>query len=113
MGRPLGSRNRQAYPYARHSRFYWKVIDQSLSREVAAFKRAHNRVRDGKSPSIEWPRSLDGFVGFLSEVGRIPDNLAKPSLGRVKHSKGYQSGNVLWEEHAFNSIKRKGTRHES
>ena len=72
----------------------------------------HNRVRDGKSPSIYWARSLEGFVGFLKEVGPIPQPLAKPSIGRKRHAEGYMPGNVMWEEHSDNSRKRKGTRHE-
>lgn len=113
MPRPKGSRNVAPYPKTRHRNFYWEVLDVKWNPELAAFKRAHDRVRDGKSPSIEWPRTLDGFVGFLKEVGPIPAFLKKPSLGRKVHAFGYVTGNVMWEEHAENSIKRKGTRYES
>ena len=113
MGRQAGSRNVGPYPKTRHKNFYWDVVDGKWSAELAAFKRAHDRVRDGKSPSIEWPRTLDGFVGFLKEVGPIPAFLKKPSLGRKFHAIGYVTENVMWEEHAENSIKRKGTRYES
>lgn len=111
MPRPSGSRNKRPYPKTRHKNFYWDVVSDEYANELAAFKRAHDRVRDGKSPSIHWPRSLDGFVGFLAEVGMIPEALEKPSLGRIQHAFGYEPGNVAWEEHALNSIKRKGTRH--
>lgn len=111
MGRPINSRNKRPYPKTRHRNFYWEVVSEEFCRELAAFKRAHDRVRDGKSPSIHWPRSLDGFVGFLAEVGLVPDGLEKPSLGRKQHAYGYEPGNIQWEEHSINSIKRKGTRH--
>lgn len=113
MARPKGSKNVDPYPETRHKNFYWKIVDGRWSLELAAFKRMHDRVRDGKSPSIEWPRSLDGFVLFLKEIGPIPFDLNKPSVGRIKHSKGYEADNVSWEEHSENSIKRKGTRYES
>lgn len=113
MPRPKGSRNALPYPKTRHKNFYWEILDAKWSSELAAFKRAHDRVRDGKSPSIEWPRSLEGFLGFLKELGPIPSFLKKPSLGRKLHDFGYVAGNVMWEEHAENSIKRKGTRYES
>lgn len=113
MGRPSASKNKAPYPKLKHKNFYWGVIDPSYQQELAAFKRAHDRVRDGKSPSIFWPRSLDGFLGFLKEVGPIPANLKKPSLGRVKHAFGYEPANIQWEEHKLNSIKRKGTKYES
>ena len=111
MGRPSGSKNAAPYPKTRHRNFYWHIVSAEFANELAAFKRAHDRVRDGKSPSIFWPRSLDGFAGFLKEIGPIPAGLEKPSLGRKRHGEGYQPGNVQWEEHAANSIKRKGTRY--
>lgn len=113
MSRPKGAKNKRPYPETKHKNFYWKVIDARWSAELAAFKRMHNRVRDGKSPSIQWQRTLEGFVLFLKEIGPIPFDLEKPSVGRIRHSQGYEAGNVMWEEHRENSIKRKGTRYES
>ena len=113
MPKPLGAKNKAPYPETKHKNFYWKIIDVRWSAELAAFKRMHNRVRDGKVPSIHWPRTLEGFVNFLKEVGPIPFNLDKPSIGRIKHSFGYEINNIKWEEHRENSIKRKGTRYES
>lgn len=92
--------------------FYWGVVDSQFKAHLAAFIRAHNRVRDGKAPSIEWARTLEGFVAFLKEVGPIPTGMQKPSLGRKFHNRGYETGNIQWEEHKFNSVKRKGTKFE-
>lgn len=111
--KPKGSKNKSPYPETRHKNFYWKIIDPRWSCELAAFKRMHDRVRDGKCPSIKWPRDLDGFVMFLKEAGPIPFDLEKPIIGRIRHSEGYEPGNVMWEEHRENSIKRKGTQYES
>lgn len=76
------------------------------------FKGMHDRVRDGKSPSIAWSRDKAGYLAFCSEIGSIPERMAKPSVGRKEHTKGYEPGNVQWEEHAVNSIKRNGTKHK-
>jgi len=79
---------------------------------LQAFKGCHNRARDGKAPSIEWPRNGEGYLQFCAEIGRPPAGMEKPSVGRKDHSIGYCSGNVQWEEHKFNSAKRNGTRHQ-
>lgn len=79
---------------------------------LVAFKGCHNRVRDGKVCSIFWPRSRHGYLDFCEEMGPKPAHMVKPSVGRIDHSRGYEPGNVRWEEHAVNSIKRKGTKWE-
>jgi hypothetical protein len=81
-----------------------------LSKELQAFKGCHNRVRDGKSPSISYERNLRGFLHWLADIGPIPTDMIKPSVGRINHDFGYQPGNMQWEEHRFNSVKRQGTK---
>jgi hypothetical protein len=93
-------------------RNHWGEEKQKYGKEHATFIRCHNRVRDGKCPSIEWPRNTEGFKCFLNEIGPMPTNMFKPSIGRKDHSLGYITGNIQWEEHAINSTKRKGTRYE-
>lgn len=112
MGRPKGSKNVGPFPFHRSKNFYWRLINPDFYPELEAFKRMHNRVRDGKVSSIVWARNFEGFRKFLVEVGPIPKGMIKPSIGRIKHKFGYREGNVQWEEHAENSIKRKGTRYE-
>lgn len=80
---------------------------------LQAFKGCHNRVRDGKCPSIFWPRTKEGYEQFCEEIGPHPEGIEKPSVGRKDHSLGYEPGNIQWEEHRFNSVKRRGTKHES
>ena len=82
-------------------------------KSVQSFKGCCDRVRDGKSPEIEWPRSREGCIGFINEIGPVPKNMEKPSVGRIDHSKGYASGNIRWEEHKYNSVKRRGTKFEN
>jgi hypothetical protein len=112
MGMSLGSKNKLPFQKERSTNFYWGIVSSEYARELAAFKRMHDRVRDGKCPSILWPRTLDGFVMFMKEIGKIPSVLNKPSVGRILHQLGYEPNNVQWEEHRINSVKRKGTKHE-
>ena len=105
MGRPKNSRNKNPYPAHRHRNFYWQIISKKFVKELAAFKRMHDRVRDKKVSSIQWPRTLEGFRRFLVAAGTAPVQLRKLSIGRIKHSIGYKTGNIRWEEHAINSVK--------
>ena len=114
MGRPKGSKNKHPYPIECHRNSYWNLRVFNLDKELQAFKRMHNRVRDGKVLTIAWGRDFDGFVEFLKEVGPVPHHqlMVKASIGRRDHRKGYEPGNVLWEDFLLNSVKRKGTRYE-
>lgn len=112
MAKPFGAKNKQPYPETRHYNFYWHIVADRWQGELSAFKRMHDRVRDGKVPSIQWPRTLDGFVEFIKAAGPIPTHLHKPSIGRIKHHIGYRRCNVRWEEHRHNSVKRRGTKWE-
>lgn len=76
------------------------------------FKGCHNRVRDGKVEFIFWPRTREGYLDFCTELGPIPAGMVKPSVGRKNNKLGYEPGNIQWEEHKFNSVKRKGTKFE-
>jgi hypothetical protein len=77
------------------------------------FQCCHNRVRDGKVKFIEWTRTRAGYIAFLEEIGPKPNDGRKWSVGRIKHTRGYRAGNVQWELHKFNSVKRRGTRHRN
>lgn len=98
---------------AHHRNNYWNLLTTKEDQvHLAAFKRMHDRVRDFKVPSIAWPRDIHGFIAFKKHIGPVPEEMEKPSVGRINHSLGYQPGNVIWQEHKLNSILRKGTRHE-
>jgi len=77
------------------------------------FKGMHDRVRDGKVKFIQWPRTRKGYIAFCKHIGKKPKDGQKWSVGRKNHNKGYVRGNVRWELYKFNSVKRKGTRHEN
>jgi len=91
----------------------WIQIRKEFPIEFKRFIGCHNRVHEGKTPSMYWPRDSSGFFGWLSDIGPIPSHLEKPSVGRIDHSKGYVPGNMRWEEHRLNSIKRSGTKYEN
>jgi hypothetical protein len=76
------------------------------------FKCCHNRVRDGKVSCIHWPRTSEGYDNFLEHIGKKPNDGQKWSVGRINHNLGYIPGNIRWEVHKFNSVKRRGTKFE-
>ena len=80
---------------------------------LQCFKGMHDRVRDGKSPSIQWERNQNGFEQFVKEIGPIPKDMPRPSVGRKDHSIGYCKGNVFWEDFYINSGKHRGSKNES
>ena len=80
---------------------------------LQCFKGMHDRVRDGKCPSIEWERNQSGFEKFVKEIGDITIDMTRPSVGRKNHSIGYQSGNIMWEDFKQNSGKHRGSKNES
>src|SRR5579859_2477585 len=106
MGRPKGSVN--IFPIVRETKF--GAMGRYHLHELQHFIGMHDRVRDGKAPSIEWPRNAAGFILFMEEVGVRPWWMKKPSIGRRDHKRGYVRGNIQWEEFVVNSVKRTGTR---
>jgi hypothetical protein len=70
--------------------------------EVRAFKGLTARAARGYTTTI-WPRTTEGFYAFLATVGHAP-KMVKPSIGRIDHTKGYEPGNCLWQEHYENCI---------
>ncbi|QIG71302.1 hypothetical protein PQC16_gp195 [Rhizobium phage RHph_TM30] len=89
----------------------WTLLEDNLKIYLPYFVGMHNRVRDGKSPSIEWTRTIEGLKLFVEHIGEIPAHLSKPSVGRIRHEEGYIVGNVQWDEYSWNSVKRRGTRY--
>lgn len=83
-----------------------KYPKKEYPREVRAFCQMHQRVKMGIAPSYYylWPRTTKGFMSFLKIVGKIPEKMIKPSLGRKNHSKGYTPTNCKWQETYENVI---------
>lgn len=97
----------------------WKWSDEKLANHRCAkkylgidpriinhFRWAKWRAKKGKCQSFFWPATRDGMLAFLAELGPVPDNISRPSVGRRDHSKGYEPGNIRWEEYNYNSRKR-------
>jgi hypothetical protein len=81
----------------------WADADR---RYLQYFKGMHDRVRDGKAPSISWPRTMVGLEDFKNEIGEKPPKPASTdrwSVGRRDHKKGYEVGNVFWQLQTENS----------
>ena len=79
---------------------YWKYqrLGEMHKLELKKFKAAFGRCRRGKSPSFGFTVDFEGFSRFMEEVGRIPEDMMRPSLGRKDHSIGYEPGNIFWQE---------------
>lgn len=66
--------------------------------ELNYFFRLQNRATSLGISSTVWPRNAKGFLAFLKEIGPMPTKMDRPSVGRKDHSKGYEPGNVFWQE---------------
>ena len=49
-----------------------------------------------------FPKTDEGFVNFMKELGIPPISMKNPSLGRIDHTKSYAPGNVVWQEWEYN-----------
>jgi hypothetical protein len=70
---------------------------------VNRFHRMQSRVRAGHTTTV-WPRDLEGFCAFLEEIGPVPLRMIQPSVGRKDHSRGYEPGNIEWQETKDNRL---------
>ena len=69
-----------------------------FKKEADAFQNMQSRATTRGITNTVWPRTTLGFIDFLKEVGPYPKWMRKPSIGRKDHSKGYEPGNVFWQE---------------
>lgn len=51
----------------------------------------------------DFKRCYEDFRDFVAELGPLPKNMARPSIGRKDHSKGYIRGNFAWQEMSENT----------
>lgn len=68
----------------------------------------HKRVRRKARLTTAFPRTRQGYMDFCKELGPIPRDMRRPSVGRRDHTYGYIHGNIFWEEYQTNV--RKGER---
>lgn len=83
------------------------TVALKFPKEALAFLFMQHRVKHRKltatGMSTVWPKTPKGFLAFLKYVGRIPDEMKRPTIGRKNHSKGYQPRNCGWQEYSENS----------
>lgn len=60
----------------------------------------------------DFPRTQEGFDAFCKELGPIPEDMKRPSVGRRFHDKGYVVGNIVWERYEYNVWKKRRTEQE-
>jgi hypothetical protein len=77
-----------------------KIFSQKegLSREHRSFKKMHARVKEGRVKYCHWTYDATGFEEFIACVGRIPEDMKRPSIGRFDHNDGYRLENCAWQE---------------
>ena len=76
----------------------------SKTKEYRAWKRVKGRVFNPNNTDYstysklgmesEW---VDNFEAFLKDIGNIPDDVTRWSVGRIDNDVGYYKGNVRWE----------------
>ena len=60
----------------------------------------HDRA---KLVGTDLTRDCFGYFEFVCELGPIPPDIDRPTVGRKDHAKGYVSGNYKWQEFVDNA----------
>lgn len=81
---------------------FYGLLRREYPRHFAAFSSLHKRVELGRS-TTDLPRNSEGFIQFLLEIGDLPVDMRKPSVGRKDHDLGYVRGNYEWQSLSDNS----------
>lgn len=77
---------------------------EDFPNEIRAFQSMQARVLKRHITTTVWARTTDGFYEFLACIGPWPTDMKQPSPGRKDHSKGYEPGNVFWQEWEENRL---------
>lgn len=82
----------------------YKTHGLSGTREHAAWKRVKARVFNENDVNFSKYSKLgmdaglaEDFELFLKEIGHVPDDRKRWSVGRIDNTKGYIRGNIRWE----------------
>lgn len=78
-----------------------KKYDYEDVRVLRCFYWMQNRCVRSKR-ACGFARTKEGYKEFQDEIGPIPENMNRPSVGRIDHDYGYQKGNIKWEEYSYN-----------
>ena len=78
---------------------YYGRLKKTFPNHYMSFK---CMIRRG-TPTV-YVRNTESFINFILDIGKVPENMTRPTIGRLDHSKGYFKGNFEWQSHADNSI---------
>lgn len=76
---------------------YYGRLREEFPIHFHTFSRMHKRNH------VDFPQSNLGLISFILEIGPVPDDMLRPSIGRKDHSIGYVVGNYAWQEFTENS----------
>ncbi len=58
-----------------------------------------------------WLHKTEGYVNFLKDMGRCPDNKSRWTIDRLDNSKGYTPENCKWSTYKENSNNKRNNRY--
>lgn len=82
---------------------YYGRLKQDFNVHWSHFASIHKRV-DEKIVDTEFEYSPEGFIKFILCMQDYPNQMSDPTVGRLDHSKGYFTGNMIWQERSENSL---------
>ena len=67
------------------------------------FKHFHWLQERAKELGTDLTRDSSGLLEFVEEIGQVPEEISRLSVGRKDHSSGYVKGNYEWQDMSSNS----------
>jgi hypothetical protein len=84
-----------------NQRIGWKDLWTQYPEHFTHFSNLIYRSKRFSECDYNWSR--ESFLQFIEDIGDIPTNMLRPTVGRYDHSKGYIKGNFRWQEHFDNT----------
>jgi hypothetical protein len=81
----------------------WSPVAHVDRRVLNAFHKRFECSRQWGTPiAPTFTHDVAGLLAFHAEVGDVPAGMERPTIGRRDHAKGYEPGNMEWQEGAEN-----------